>query len=334
MLITVHAEEGFEMAQDGTLADVGEFGLIARLTDGLPSGEAVLVGPGDDAAVIRADSGSVVASVDVFVEHVHFRRDWSTAVDIGRKAAAASMADIAAMGARPTALVVGFVAPVELPASWAVQCTAGLVAEAERFGAALVGGDVAAGPHIMLSVTALGELIGADPVLRGGARSGDVIAVAGRLGWSAAGLAALSRGFRSPKALVDAHRCPQPPIEAALRAAVAGATAMIDVSDGLVADARHIAEASGAVLALDSALVPVDEAVASAAAAFSVDPRTWTMTGGEDHAFLATFPPEVEVPQGFVVIGTVRAVEADGAGVVVDGARVASGGGHDHFRVR
>ena len=319
-------------ADEGTLHELGEFGLIDRVASDLSGHPGVSIGPGDDAAVVDAPSGSVVVSVDLLVEGVHFRRDWSSAVDVGRKAAARSLADIVAMGARPTALVVGFAAPGDLPAAWAVQCMAGLRAETESLGAVIVGGDVAAADRVMISVTALGDLADRTPVRRSGARVGDQVAVAGRLGWSAAGLAVLSRGFRSPKALVDAQRFPQPAYAAALAAAAGGVTAMIDVSDGLIADARHVAEASAVVISIDSAALAVDEAVASAAAAYSVDPREWVMTGGEDHAMLATFPADVELPDGFVAIGTVQAPDERGPGVRVDGHLVRSHGGHEHFR--
>ena len=311
----------------GTLQDVGEFGLIARITADAGSAPGVLVGPGDDTAVVAAPDGRVAVTCDVLVEGRHFRRDWSTPIDVGRRAAAASLADVAAMGAVATSLVVGFGAPGDLPAAWAVGCTAGLREEAALVGAVLVGGDVVEAPQIVVSVTALGDLQGRAPVLRSGARPGDLVAVAGRLGWAAAGLAVLSRGFRSPKALVDAHRFPQPPYAAGPAAAVAGATAMIDVSDGLLADAWHLAEASGAVLDLDLSVVEVPEPMQAAAAAYNVDPREWMLTGGDDHALLATFPAGARLPEGFLVIGEVGAGEPQ---VRVDGA-VREPGGHRHF---
>lgn len=315
---------------DATIGDVGEFALIARVADTdavLP----VLVGPGDDAAVVTAPDGRVAVSVDAFVEGVHFRRDWSTAIDIGRKVVAASMSDIVAMGARPTALVVAFSAPSDLPTAWAVQCTAGMKAEAALVGAVIVGGDVTAAPQIVISVTVLGDLEGKAPVKRSGARPGDVVAVAGRLGWSAAGLAVLSRGFRSPKALVDAHRQPQPPYEAG-RTAAGLATSMIDVSDGLIADARHVAEASGVVIDIERARLVVPEALAGAASAYNVDPLQWILTGGEDHALLATFDTPAHVPAEFTIIGSVHAADEHGPGIRMDGARIQARGGHEHFR--
>jgi len=319
------------VSDSGTLADLGEFGLIDRITGGLPDHPLVIVGPGDDAAIVKTESGSVVISTDVMVEGRHFRKDWSTPIDIGRKAAAASLADVVAMGAVPTGVVVAFAAPADLPAAWAVSCTAGLRTEIESAGAALIGGDVTSADAIMITVTAIGDLQGRSPVLRSGAKAGDTIAIAGRIGWAAAGLAVLSRGFRSPKKLVDAHRCPEPPYQSGPDAARGGATAMIDVSDGLIADARHIAHASQVVLAIDSSLIDVPNEIAAAASAYNLDPREWLLTGGDDHALLATIKKGKRVPQGFVVIGVVEPAGDKGAGVSVDGHFVTIAGGHLHF---
>ena len=314
-----------------TIGDSGEFDLIARITEVLPRTAEVLIGPGDDTALVATHSGSVLATIDVLVEGVHFRRDWSSATDVGRKAAAASLADIAAMGGVATALLVGFAAPGDLPVTWALECTAGLTAEAARVGACVVGGDVVASSVITLAVTALGDLQGRSPVLRSGAQAGHVLAVAGRLGWSAAGLAVLSGGFRSPAVLIDAHRVPDPPYSAGPMAAHAGATAMIDVSDGLIADARHLAEASGVDVVIDTDTWNIPGSMAAAASALGVDPREWMLTGGEDHALLATFPAGVVVPVGFRIIGSVMA--SDEPGVIVDGVRRHGSGGHVHFTV-
>lgn len=319
------------MAADGTLGEVGEFGLIDRLTSGLTANAHVIVGPGDDTAIVSAPDGRTLVTVDILVEGRHFRRDWSTPVDIGRKAAAASLADIAAMGGTATALVIAFAAPADLPAAWAMQCMSGMSEEAALVGASIVGGDISAADSIVISVTALGDLAEAKPVLRSGAKPGDRIAVAGRVGWSAAGLAVLSRGFRSPRVLVNAHRFPEPPYAAGPLAAKSGATAMIDVSDGLIADARHVAEASGVVMSLTSTSLEVPEEMRATAAAYNVDPRLWLLTGGEDHALLATFGGRRKIPEGFTQIGVVEAVGDEGPGVVVDGVRDTSRGGHRHF---
>lgn len=317
------------MADGATVGDLGEFGVIGAVVSRFPVTPDVLLGPGDDAAVVAAPDGRVVASTDLLVEGRHFRRDWSSARDVGRKAAAQNLADLVAMGARPTALLVGLGAPLDLPADWATGLADGLAEECALVGATVVGGDVVRSDAVVVAVTALGDLEGRDPVTRSGARPGDVVAVAGRLGWSAAGLAVLGRGFRSPRVLADAHRVPAPPYAAGRAAAEAGATAMIDVSDGLVQDAGHLAAASGVVVALETGALAVDGPVAEAAAAFNVDPLGWVLTGGEDHALLATFPPGTPLPEGFARVGEVREGEA---AVLVDDAPYAGAGGHDHFR--
>jgi thiamine-monophosphate kinase len=178
----------------------------------------------------------VVATTDLLVEGRHFRRDWSTANDVGHKAAARNFADIAAMGAVPTALLVGFATPPDLELTWADGLMAGLREECGEVGAGVVGGDVAAADVITLAVTALGDLQGRDPVTLGGARVGDVVALTGRVGWADAGFAVLTRGFRSPVQVVAAHRRPEVPYAEGPRAADLGATSMTDISDGLVAD--------------------------------------------------------------------------------------------------
>jgi thiamine-monophosphate kinase len=296
-----------------TLAETGESALVEAILRRLPSGAEVLLGPGDDAAVVAVPDGRVVATTDLLVEGVHFRRDWSQAPDVGHKAAAQNLADIAAMGARATALLVGLAAPASLPTAWVLGLADGLAAEAARAGAAVVGGDVVSGDRVVVSVMALGSLDGREAVTRAGARPGDVVAIAGRLGWSAAGLAVLTRGFRSPRALVAAHRRPEPVYAAGPQAALAGATSMVDVSDGLLGDLAHVAEASGVAISLDLAAIDVPAPVRDAAAALGKDPWEWVLTGGEDHALAATFPHERAVPDGWFVVGEVLAW-AGGAG--------------------
>ena len=216
----------------------------------------------------------MVASTDVLVETVHFRLDWSTPEQVGRRAAAANLADIAAMGAVPTALLVGLACPANTPVATLTALADGLWAEAGVVGAGVVGGDVASSAQLMVAVTALGSLEGRPPVLRGGARPGDLVAVRGRLGWAAAGLAVLQRGFRSPAVVVNAHRVPEPPYAAGPEAAKAGATAMIDVSDGLLADLGHIARASGVRIDLRSATLDVPARLRDVGAAWARTPGT------------------------------------------------------------
>ncbi len=312
---------------DITVSDVGEFGLIARITAGLDLAESTLVGPGDDAAVVWATDGRVVATTDLLIENRHFRRDWSTANDIGHKAAARSFADVVAMGAVPTALLVAFGTPGDLELSWVDGLVAGLREECGEVGAAVVGGDVSAADVITLGVTALGDLQGRSPVTLAGARAGDLVAVAGRLGWASAGHAVLSRGFRSPVQVVTAHRRPEPPYAEGPRAAVLGATAMTDISDGLVIDLEHLAAASAVRVALTAASIPVPLKLTEVGAALNTDPLSWVLTGGDDYALAATFPNGTQLPDGWAVIGAVT----EGEGVRVDGRRWPSRG-HEHFR--
>ncbi len=303
----------------GTIGELGEFGLIDRLTRRLPQGPAVRLGPGDDAAVVAAPDGRVVATTDLLVQGRHFRLDWSGPYDIGRKAAAQNLADVVAMGARPTALLVGFAAPPDTGADWAEALYDGLADECRAAGASVAGGDVVSAPRITLAITALGDLGGAAPLTRSGARPGDAVAVRGRLGYASAGLALLTEGRDGPAELIAAHRRPEPPYEAGDEARAHGATALLDVSDGLVQDLGHIADAGGVRIEIDSAAVPVPEILGP-------DGLRHAHTGGEDHAFAATFPGAV--PASWSRIGTVAA----GSGVRVDG-REPPPGAWDHFAV-
>lgn len=311
-----------------TISQVGEFNLIDRVTAGRLQSPGTLLGPGDDAAVLAAPDGRVVASTDVLVEHVHFRLDWSTPQQVGRKAVAVNLSDINAMGAVPTGLLVGLGCPPDTPASVVDELADGLWEEARQAGIGIVGGDMVSSPSLTISITALGDLQGREPVTRSGARPGDVVAVAGRLGWSAAGLAVLGRGFRSPVAVVGAHRVPEPPYGAGPRAAVAGATSMVDTSDGLLADLGHIASASKVAIDLRLEQVEIPQRLTEVASALGADARHWVLTGGEDQALIATFPANRPLPPDFREIGVV----AEGSGVTIDGKDYEGPTGWEHWR--
>jgi thiamine-monophosphate kinase len=311
-----------------TLATTGEFGLIQRVTARLATAPTTLLGPGDDAAIVAASDRRVVASTDVLVEGRHFRADWCSATDIGHRAAAANLADIAAMGAVPTALLVALCVPTDLDPRWVEQLADGLSAEAESVGAAVVGGDMSASPVITIAVTALGDLGGRPPVLRSGARPGHVVAMAGRIGHAAAGYTVLARGFRSPRALVEAYRRPAVPYWAGPAAANLGASAMIDVSDGLLSDVTHIAEASRVGIDIRRDAFEVTQPMGDAGAALGVDPYTWILAGGDDHPMLATFPAGTALGPEWRVVGRVL----DGSGVTVDGRLHTGPTGWDHFK--
>ena len=352
---------------------MGEFGLIKELSAWLPAGSRTLVGIGDDAAVLATPDGRVVATTDFLLEGRHFRRDWSAAADVGHKAAARSLADLAAMGAEPSALLVALAAPPDLPLSWARELAEGLAAECARGGASVIGGDTARAGQVLLAVTGLGDLAGRKPVLRSGARPGDLVAVAGPLGHAAAGLALLTAGLSaglSDDPLVAAHLRPAPPYDAGPQAADLGATAMIDTSDGLLADLGHVAAASGVRIDLASAALRPAQALLVAARAVDAAARhdscdltgsgsrpapadqpaesqriaavtpaaqalQWVLSGGEDHSLAATFPPGTRLPPRWRVIGAVHSADGrPGHGVVVDGQPWAQAPGWDHFALR
>jgi thiamine-monophosphate kinase len=309
-----------------TLADVGEFGLIDALRPLFGQSDQVILGPGDDAAILAVPSGQIVVSTDLLVEGRHFRRDWSAAREIGHKAVAQNLADVMAMGGTGTGLVVGFGAPPDLPLAWALELALGLAEESAVVGASVLGGDVTRSDQIVLAVTVLGQC--ERPVRRDGARPGDVVALAGRIGWAAAGQAVLGRGFRSPRVVVEAHRRPEPPYGEGPRAAELGATAMIDVSDGLLADLGHIAAASRVAIDVRTDAFDVPEPLQAVGAALGVDPLGFVLTGGDDHPLAASFPVGVDLPVPWTVIGSV----AEGEGVTVDGAEWDGPRGNDHFR--
>ncbi|MGH8894807.1 MAG: thiamine-phosphate kinase, partial [Actinomycetes bacterium] len=160
-----------------TVEEMGELALVEAVTSRLAGGPLVLLGPGDDAAVVAAPDGRVVATTDVLVEGRHFKRDWSSAHDVGARAAAANMADVVAMGAAPTALLVGLAVPADREAEWVLDLADGIGEEAAAGGAVVVGGDVVRSDVATIAVTALGTLEGREPVTRSGARAGDLVAV-------------------------------------------------------------------------------------------------------------------------------------------------------------
>jgi thiamine-monophosphate kinase len=298
-----------------TLAELGEFAVIDRLVTGQHQPGAVVLGPGDDAAVVRAADGRTVVSTDMLVEGRHFRLDWSTPVDVGRKAIAQNAADIEAMGATPTAFVVAFGAPGDTAAADVMALSDGMWQEAHAMGAGIAGGDLVSAPQWVIAVTALGELGGREAVVLSGTKPGETLAVCGDLGWSAAGYALWTNGIRDFDELRRRHLVPRVRYGSGRAAAEAGATAMTDVSDGLLADLGHLAQASGVGIDVSRAAMASDhDALAAAAESTHADAWDWVLGGGEDHALVATFPGPV--PAGWRSIGVV----VDGAPrVLVDG---------------
>ncbi|MGK9146733.1 thiamine-phosphate kinase [Plantibacter flavus] len=314
------------------VGELSEGELLAMIFPRLPHADAELLGPGDDAAVVAAPDGRFVVTTDTMIHGPDFRLAWSTAHDLGWKAAASNLADVAAMGARPTALVVALAMPKQLPLAVLEGFADGLREACAELapGCGVVGGDLAVSEVFMIAVTAFGDLEGREPVRRDGAREGDVVAVAGALGAAATGLRMLfdhgvdATAVPSVEAAtilrrehpepIAAQLAPRPPIMAGVLAADAGATSMLDLSDGLALDAGRVASASGVAIDLVSASLGPDPAVA--------------LSGGEDHSLLATFPPDIVLPTPFRAIGAVRA----GSGVLVDGVAYDGRAGWDPYR--
>lgn len=319
---------------DPRVGDLSEGAVLRAILARLVASTAP-VGPGDDAAVLATPDGRVVATVDTLVHGPDFRLAWSSAFDLGWKAAAVNLADIAAMGARPISLLVALAMPDDTRLSFVEGLAEGLRAACDALapGCAIEGGDLTVSDTLTLAVTALGSLDGRVPVLRSGARPGDTVAVAGTLGRAARGLSVLFDRFTDAAGtplpvddslLADDERDdlsvqlrPRPPIALGPVAADAGATAMMDVSDGLVLDASRMAAASDVSIALDSTALGPDPASA--------------LSGGEDHALLAAFPAGSALPDGFRAIGEVRTV-GEGPAVTVDGRAHDGSAGWDPYR--
>jgi thiamine-monophosphate kinase len=288
------------------LAALGEFGLIdhiARLTaDTKPLATAgrVRLGIGDDAALLEIPPGrQVVATIDTLMEEVHFRREWTGAEDLGWKSLAVNVSDVAAMGSEPLAAFLSLALPGDTSVEWVEDFTRGLEACAREYGSCLAGGDtVRSLRHLAITVALLGTVERDRALLRSGARVGDAICVTGTLGDSAAGLALLmakERGVDLDLArsefgpLLEAHHRPRPRLAAARALAASGCvTAMLDLSDGLASDLRHLAARSGVGALIRSDALPVSESARAAGAALGIDPVDWALHGGEDYELLFT----------------------------------------------
>jgi thiamine-monophosphate kinase len=298
---------------DLSLAELGEIESLRRTVKRLKPGTLALVGSGDDAAVVSA-TDSFLVSTDTLVENHDFKLEWSTGFQLGYKSVASNLADIAAMGATPTVLVVAMVVPARTKISWLEDFADGLQAACDQLapGSAVVGGDLASGEQMVIAVTVHGSLGELKPVVRSGAKAGDVVAVCGSLGKAACGLALLQSGnddlIRSYDDWVSAQLAPRPPIDQGVVANQAGATAMLDVSDGLATDLARICKASNVAIEIVSKELTGFEAMLELPAqSLGVDPKQWVLSGGEDHALVATFPASATIPKSFKVIGKVLA---------------------------
>ncbi len=305
-----------------------EAGLIAQLRDLFHTSfqTGVEIGIGDDAAVVLASNKKLVATVDMAVEDIHFKREWSTPFQIGAKLTTANLADIFAMGATPKYLLVA-AAITEVNNSQIVsELAKGIKSVADKFEVAVIGGDLSRAEKMSLSITALGE-ISEKPITRSGAKVGDIVYVSALPGLSAAGLAILTRGLDRPRYVVEAHLNPK---LSAPNKLIQVATSMCDISDGLVTDASHIASASTVRINLSkNKLISGSDFKDLAELAVELGEQVfdWILTGGEDHFFLATVDPKNASDEIGLEIGV---IEAGGGEVLLDGEKIQKAG-YQHF---
>ena len=313
---------------------MNEFDVIRRLSETLPAPpEEVVVPIGDDCAVLRfGDDGKLwVAAADMLVSGRHFREEWSSPQSVGYKAVAVNVSDVAAMGGRPRFVLASGGAP---DPETTLRCVEGVMQACEEFGAYPLGGDTTGAAALTVDVAILGELDGA-PMLRSGARPGDLLAVTGELGASVAGLLALENGDAGPERLVRKHLRPEPRIEAGLLAVRLGVRAAIDLSDGLASDVRHVCEASGVGCRIDLGRLPVAADAREYVRSLGRDPEHMAATGGEDYELLMSAPEAVvrSLAAGSAVPVTVvgEVVAGEDALFLRGGEPVHGLSGWDHF---
>jgi thiamine-monophosphate kinase len=305
-----------------------EAGLIARLRDLFHTSfqTQVQVGIGDDAAVIKSSNNKLVATVDMAVEDIHFNKKWSTPFQIGAKLTTANLADIFAMGAIPKYLLVAAGISELNNSETVTELAKGIRSVADKFEVTVIGGDLSKSEKMTLSITALGELSD-QPILRSGARVGDLIYLSSLTGLSAAGLAILNRELDRPRYVVEAHLNPK---LVAPEKLIKVATSMCDVSDGLATDALHLSYASNVNFNLSKDLISQAadfKDLAELAKELGEDVFDWILTGGEDHFFLATVGKENESNELGIQIGSVGKGEGK---LLLDGVEIKKTG-YQHF---
>jgi thiamine-monophosphate kinase len=309
---------------------LNEFEVIRRISAGLPSPPPeVLVPIGDDCAVLRLGDRSWVAAADMLVSGHHFR-GWASPEDVGYKAVAVNVSDVAAMGGEPRFILVSGGAP---DSGAVLRCFRGVMEACEEFGLYPLGGDTTGADALTVDVSILGEL-SEPPVLRSGARVGDLLAVTGELGASAAGFLALEGGVEDYGRLVGRHLRPVPRVRAGRAAARLGANAMIDLSDGLASDVRHICRRSGVGCRVELGRLPVAEDTRRFAEAAGRDPEVLAATGGEDYELLIAAPGEIldaVAEESEATLTVVGEVTREGVVFLRGGEPVEGLSGWDHF---
>jgi len=329
---------------EATVGDLGEQGILDTILPLLDSRTANL-GPGDDAGALNVQGTEILVSVDTLVENQDFKLIWPSglehrAYDIGWKSIAQNVSDINAMGGRSTGAVISLSLPPTTSLEWVKDFAQGIADAINALGAkelTILGGDLGKSTEISVTTTVLGETAHGK-ILRSGAKPGDVIAVAGRLGDAGAGLSVLEHGSsastwsRAVRRIAEAQCKPVPPLGSGPRAAEAGAHAMMDISDGLVRDTARLAKSSGVSIDFERQVLQKFAArLAPAAQLTKTDPMDWVLHGGEDFGLLAAFPADAEVPEEFIVLGVTKARSGRRSLVTVDGKTVTANAGFDHF---
>jgi thiamine-monophosphate kinase len=325
------------------LTDIGEFGLIKAISQIADKGEGVVMGVGDDVAVVRPSPGMVcLVTTDLLLEGVHFRLDFTDPYRLGQKALAVNLSDIAACGGRPTAFLISLAMPPETEMASVQALYKGMMGQAHTYGCSLIGGDTSRGKEWMISITLIGEAEEGKVIYRRGAGQGDGIFVTGTLGDAALGLKMLKNGIKEGY-LIERHLAPNPRVKEGVEIARQGlATAMIDISDGLIADLGHILEQSGVGAQVLLPQLPISASYREHIKSYYKNPFLLALAGGEDYELLFTAPREQaeaikklaqDLGTPITLIGEIVEAAAGVTVVGADGRKVSvKQGGHDHFK--
>ncbi len=312
------------------LSELGEFGLIKRISRE-PQREGVVAGIGDDAAVIKDGEEFILYTTDIIVEDSHFRKEWCPPEKIGRKAMVSNISDIAAMGGIPEYALVSIALRSDTEAEFVGSVYKGMYDVADRYGVDIIGGDTTHGSLMVINVVVTGRTDKEHLTLRSGAKTGDYILVSGPLGGSKAGLELLKMGYREPKGPIEKHLDPGCRMDIARDVAVF-ASAMIDVSDGLASEVRHICEESGVGAIIERERIPLDRETIKAGKILEMDPYDFALHGGEDYELVFTVPEENldRVRRYGTVVG--RIMDKDMGVMIENGEIMDLKGGYEHFR--
>jgi len=279
------------------LRDIGEFGLIDRIRKWMAASDSALIqGIGDDVAVIEIGGKALLVTTDILIEDIHFERSWMDPYRLGKKALTVNLSDIAAMGGTPKYFLISMGLPKNLPLSFISSLYRGLKEGARRFRVDLIGGDTSLSQKIVINICLLGEGKKQDLVFRKGAKAGNDLFVSGTLGDAALGLKILQEegGMQGPRGLIEKHLSPCPRIQLGQTIAQRHwATAMIDVSDGLLIDTSHLIEESGVGVRIWEDRIPLSRLYRKWIHSYSKDPYQIALCGGEDYELLFTAPPEM-----------------------------------------